>query len=289
MVRKLLRIVSILLVLALIFMGSMYYALFVAVNHTEVRYETLRSDKIPESMNDIQILFFTDVEYGAFMNENKLQDVIDTINDAQADVVIFGGDLFDHPEKNGIDEETASSLTEMLKQIDAPLGKYAVLGERDQVSEEVRTQVTQILDGADFELLTNTAIRIRNGSMSGITLIGADSQVNGSPDLSAAFNNISDQEYNIMITHCPDLFADEQIPYASISLGLAGNSHGAQINIPLIGGYRQFDGSQTYSLGKYSISGMELQVSSGVGTTEINARLFSPSEVVVYRLVHTES
>ena len=143
MVRKLLRIVSILLVLALIFMGSMYYALFVAVNHTEVRYETLRSDKIPESMNDIQILFFTDVEYGAFMNENKLQDVIDTINDAQADVVIFGGDLFDHPEKNGIDEETASSLTEMLKQIDAPLGKYAVLGERDQVSEEVRTQVTQ--------------------------------------------------------------------------------------------------------------------------------------------------
>lgn len=92
-----------------------------------------------------------------------------------------------------------------------------------------------------------------------------------------------------MITHCPDLFADEQIPYASISLGLAGNSHGAQINIPLIGGYRQFDGSQTYSLGKYSISGMELQVSSGVGTTEINARLFSPSEVVVYRLVHTES
>ena len=259
MVRKLLRIVSILLVLALIFMGSMYYALFVAVNHTEVRYETLRSDKIPESMNDIQILFFTDVEYGAFMNENKLQDVIDTINDAQADVVIFGGDLFDYPEKNGIDEETASSLTEMLKQIDAPLGKYAVLGERDQVSEEIRTQVTQILDGADFELLTNTAIRIRNGSMSGITLIGADSQVNGSPDLSAAFSNISDQEYNIMITHCPD------------------------------GGYRQFDGSQTYSLGKYSISGMELQVSSGVGTTEINARLFSPSEVVVYRLVHTES
>lgn len=178
MVRKLLRHrFHPSLVLALIFMGSMYYALFVAVNHTEVRYETLRSDKIPESMNDIQILFFTDVEYGAFMNENKLQDVIDTINDAQADVVIFGGDLFDHPEKNGIDEETASSLTEMLKQIDAPLGKYAVLGERDQVSEEVRTQVTQILDGADFELLTNTAIRIRNGSMSGITLIGPDSQV----------------------------------------------------------------------------------------------------------------
>lgn len=288
MVRKLLRIVSILLVLALIFMGSMYHALFVAVNHTNVRYETLRSDKIPESMNDIQILFFTDVEYGAFMNKNKLQDVIDTINDVQADVVIFGGDLFDHPEQNVPDEDTISAMTKMLKSISAPLGKYAVLGERDQVNEEVRTMVTQILDDADFELLSNTARRIRNQSMSGITLIGVDSQVSGSPDIDAALSNISDQEYNIMITHCPDLFTDESIPYASISLGLAGNSHGAQINIPLIGPYRQEEGSQTYPLGKYNISGMELQVSSGVGTTEVNARLFSPSEVVVYRLAHNE-
>ena len=55
MVRKLLKIVSVLFIIAVIVMLTIYYALFVAVSHTGVRYETLASAKIPEAMNDVPI------------------------------------------------------------------------------------------------------------------------------------------------------------------------------------------------------------------------------------------
>ena len=80
MVRKLLKIVSVLFIIAVIVMLTIYYALFVAVSHTGVRYETLASAKIPEAMNDVKIAYFTDLEYGFSIDEQRLRDIVDTIN-----------------------------------------------------------------------------------------------------------------------------------------------------------------------------------------------------------------
>lgn len=286
MVKKLLKFFTFLLVIALIAMAMLYYALFVAVDHIQIRYETLASAKIPEELNDIKIAYFTDVEYGFYIDEEKFQKLINQIETTSPDVVIFGGDLFEDGEQE-IKKETAEALSAGLKSVSAPLGKFAVLGERDLANETTRKTVTQILENAGFEILQNKSLHIRNKTKAGITLIGVDSLVNGEPNISEAVKQVTDEEFNILVTHCPDLFAQE-IPYASISLGIAGHSHGSQINIPLYGPYQKVEGSAIYPLGKYSINGMELQVSSGVGTTQINARLFSPSEIVIYRLQHRD-
>ena len=286
MVRKLLKIVSVLFIIAVIVMLTIYYALFVAVSHTGVRYETLASAKIPEAMNDVKIAYFTDLEYGFSIDEQRLRDIVDTINHNAPDVVIFGGDLFD--DAAAASEEVRAIVIELFKNIDAPLGKFAVLGERDCASEETRTQISDLLSEADFEILNNRSLHIRNGTNSGIVLIGVEPLLGGTPDVTTATSQISDEEYNILVTHCPDLFAQDGIPYTSISLGIAGHSHGAQINLPLLGPYQSSEGAMQYPLGKYQINTMELQVSSGVGTTGVNARLFSSSEIVLYRLQHTE-
>ena len=49
--------------------------------------------------------------------------------------------------------------------------------------------------------------------------------------------------------------------FSSLSLGIAGHSHGSQINLPLFGSYNPTEGAKQYSLGKYQVSSMELQVS----------------------------
>lgn len=287
MARKLIKIFILLLVIALIAMGLIYYALFISINQIDIRYETLSSDKIPDAMNDVKIAYFTDLEYGNFVDEQRLDMIIDKINYAAADVIIFGGDLFDDPGSQ-LKEEDIKTIQEKLESLDAPLGKFAVLGERDCVNETVREQVSTLLEDADFEILDNRSLHIRNGSNSGIVLIGTQPLINGSPDIDAAVSNITNEEYNIMITHCPDLFTKDNIPFSSLSLGIAGHSHGSQINLPLFGSYNPTEGAKQYSLGKYQVSSMELQVSNGVGTTGVNARLFSPAEIVVYRLQHTE-
>lgn len=284
MVKKLLKIVSVLFVIALIVMVTIYYALFISVNQTKVRYETLSSAKIPAAMNDVKIAYFTDLEYGFSIDEQRLSDIVDTINYNAPDVVIFGGDLFD--DAQSVSEEEQENTAALLKSIQAPLGKFAVLGERDCANEEIRTQITALLTEADFEILDNRSLHLRNGTNSGVVLIGIDPLVGGTPDIEAATSKISDEEYNILVTHCPDLFAQSAIPYNSISLGIAGHSHASQINLPLLGPYTTMEGASHYPLGKYQINSMELQVSSGVGTTGVNARLFSSSEIVLYRLHH---
>ena len=275
MARKLIKIFILLLVIALIAMGLIYYALFISINQIDIRYETLSSDKIPDAMNDVKIAYFTDLEYGNFVDEQRLDMIIDKINYAAADVIIFGGDLFDDPGSQ-LEEDDIKTIQEKLESLDAPLGNFAVLGERDCVNETVREQVSTLLEDADFEILDNRSLHIRNGSNSGIVLIGTQPLINGSPDIDAAVSN------------CPDLFTKDNIPFSSLSLGIAGHSHGSQINLPLFGSYNPTEGAKQYSLGKYQVSSMELQVSNGVGTTGVNARLFSPAEIVVYRLRHTE-
>ena len=120
MVRKLLKIVSVLFIIAVIVMLTIYYALFVAVSHTGVRYETLASAKIPEAMNDVKIAYFTDLEYGFSIDEQRLRDIVDMINHNAPDVVIFGGDLFD--DAAAASEEDRAIVIELFKNIDAPLG-----------------------------------------------------------------------------------------------------------------------------------------------------------------------
>ncbi len=181
MARKLIKIFILLLVIALIAMGLIYYALFISINQIDIRYETLSSDKIPDAMNDVKIAYFTDLEYGNFVDEQRLDMIIDKINYAAADVIIFGGDLFDDPGSQ-LEEDDIKTIQEKLESLDAPLGKFAVLGERDCVNETVREQVSTLLEDADFEILDNRSLHIRNGSNSGIVLIGTQPLINGSPE-----------------------------------------------------------------------------------------------------------
>ena len=70
--------------------------------------------------------------------------------------MIFGGDLFD--DAAAASEEDRAIVIELFKNIDAPLGKFAVLGERDCASEETRTQISDLLSEADFEILNTLSL-----------------------------------------------------------------------------------------------------------------------------------
>lgn len=58
--------------------------------------------------------------------------MIDKLNTTGADVVIFGGDMFSNPQTKAPDSQMSKDLTTILKSIDAPLGKFAVLGDEDR-------------------------------------------------------------------------------------------------------------------------------------------------------------
>lgn len=285
--KKALKILSVLVVLALMIASVFFYSIYISVDRVKLNYTTLSSAKIPEEMNDIRIAYVTDIKYGSFMTKDRLTKMINKLNEAGCDIVLFGGDMFLEPATNAPDSDAAGAVTEILKSIDAPLGKFAVLGDQDLVNEETKTLVSNVLYNANFEIITNTSVRIRNHSNASIDLIGLDSLINGNPDEAAAFSTISENEFNIVLTHCPDMITKANFNTNYTDVMLSGHSLGGQIYLPLIGPMRTIEGAKKYPHGTYTINNTKLFVSNGLGTEGIDMRLFAPPEILMFRLQHT--
>lgn len=280
------KILLILTLLILLIGGLTYDAFFVASKRFTIRYETIKSEKIPAQLNDVNILFFSDIHYNNFMTPDRFNDVIELINGASPDIVIFTGDLLDHPSTTMPTEEVITTLTTQLKEIQAPLGKFAVLGNHDLESTATKDLITSILVNADFEIITNRSILVRNKGSEAIGLVGLDSQLLGIPDISNAFANVSPNGFNIVVSHTPDIA--NSLPADQVDLQVSGHSHGGQVYIPVIGPLYTAPYAEIYNKGKYRINDdFILDVTNGVGTTRKDVRFFADAEVVVYRLQST--
>ncbi len=89
-------IIAILFAIVLSMLGSLKIAKNVEPDQLRVQYKTLKNVKdSPSSMNDVSIVYFTDVQYGEFENKKEPIKSLHKIEHSDPDILIFGGDLFD--------------------------------------------------------------------------------------------------------------------------------------------------------------------------------------------------
>ena len=65
-------IIAILFAIVLSMLGSLTIAKNVEPDQLSVQYKTLKDEKIPSSMNDVSIVYLTDVQYGKFENKKRV-------------------------------------------------------------------------------------------------------------------------------------------------------------------------------------------------------------------------
>ncbi len=277
---KTLQKILIVLCILTAFTGFLFFdAWQIAPRRYNVRNETLSDEKIPSQLNDVSILFFSDLEYGTFMNEERLEKLCDRISLLAPDIVIFGGDLYD--EKASFSEESGALLSSMLASIDAPLGKFAVFGDNDHISEDMLAHVQAVLYAGNFEVLNNRSVKLHNNGTQSITLIGLDSGLNGMQDVAAAYSEVSVNSYTITVCHTPD--SASKIPEDLTDYYLCGHSHGGQA-------YWFFGAMYTPAMasvwlrGRHYTDGFTIDITNGVGTTGKDVRFLCDAEVVLYRL-----
>lgn len=179
---------------------SLYRAIYVDPNEVVIQYKMIKDKKIPDEMKDVSIAYFTDLEYGAFENKGRVDRLFKKLNDLHADIFIFGGDLL--AENYTVSEEAKADMIARLSAIDAPLGKFAVLGEQDLINEERLQQVNDIYHQAQFEVLNNTNRLITNRSFARDR---AD-RIVSDPNMEQALTGIGDQTYNLLVSHYADPF-----------------------------------------------------------------------------------
>lgn len=254
---------------------------------------TVSSDQLPESWDGRKIGFLTDIHAGPGFGSEQLSDAVDRIMDENPDIILYGGDLVDSSTPLD-DTEFASGIIAELSRLEAPFGKFAVIGNHDnRLRHELETAISW-LEESGFQVLINQALIV-----DGIWLGGLDESYFGNPDLDSVLNGPDDaftfgdaeetDLYRIMLMHQPDYLPsyvnNERV--SALDLVFSGHSHNGQITLfgqPLI---KVHQGSE-FVLGQYQPfenSEGQLIVSGGLGTVIIHARLFNLPEIVTVDLV----
>lgn len=257
---------------------------FVAPDRFITRHVTIDDEQIPEQLDNMNILFFSDLKYGIYMNEERLNKLVDTINASGADVVLFGGDIYG--DSVTVDDHSTSLITKAFSNIQAKYGKFAVYGDIDGASDVMKSTVNAIYDASDFEVIQNTSFQIHKNGSQFITVVGLDNGIDGTKDIDGAYSNVSKDSYVMTLCHTPDTV--NEVPKDLTDYFLAGHSLGGQANVIFTSFYEPAYATQ-YLRGKHLIDNtFTLDITNGTGTVNQDVRLFTPAEVVVYTLKMTQ-
>ena len=142
-------------------------------------------------------------------------------------------------------------------------------------------EVSRALESVGIRVLEDQSVRIQSGRCR-FWLSGISDFWRGPHDVEAALAPVTEGATILAFTHNPDVFP--HIP-SSVSLTVAGHTHGGQVYLPLLG--RPIVPSrygQRYAIGHIVEDGRHLFVSSGLGTSIIPVRFLVPPEVSVLQL-----
>jgi predicted MPP superfamily phosphohydrolase len=277
------------LTFGVVFVVLAAWALWLEPSSLTVQRVSLATPKWHAEHADMKIAVLTDLHVGApHMGLNQLRRVVERTNAEAPEIVLLLGDfVIGGPKDEGGMEGGVvggtfvepEPIAAELKNLRAPLGVFAVLGNHDWWYDGER--VTRALQGAGIVVLENRAVRVERGGR-GFWLAGVADLWTRTPDIAGTLRQVEGDDPVLLITHNPDIFPD--VP-PRVSLTIAGHTHGGQVNLPFIG--RPVVPSkfkQRYAMGHVVEGGRHLFVSGGVGTSIVPIRFRVPPEIVILKL-----
>lgn len=273
MIKKILKFFMFFIILTT---SVILYSRYIATTGLVTKERTIKNQTIPSDFNGLKIVHFSDLHYKRIITKERINDIINEINLINPDIVVFTGDLIDND--SIITEEDIEYLKEVLKNINYKYGKYAVLGNHDY-SIEI-DKLREIYKDSEFNLLENTYDIIYSKNNEKI-YIGGISTGEYNDNI---INNLQIEEdiYKILLLHEPDFI--DKFTTLNSNLALSGHSHNGQINIPYLKKAFLPNGSKKYYEEHYKVNNTELYISSGIGVSRINFRLFNRPSINFYRI-----
>jgi uncharacterized protein len=205
--------------------------------------------------------------------------ITDRVNQQQADVMLFTGDILDR-------DYTLPVLAAFLTRLDPKPAKYAILGNWEHYSGLDIAALKALYAEFNCQLLVNESL-VHSHQGHDLLLTGLDDTVEGQPNLTQALNGMPPTPNHLILAHAPnqrDLFTPaetELLRQFQPQMMLSGHTHGGQIR------FLRFapalpKGSGKYINGWYDQSAPQLYVSRGLGGSHIRARLGSIPEIAVF-------
>ncbi len=240
----------------------------------DIRTERLviETTKLPAGIDRLVIVQISDVHLGLVNRCERFGPMINAVKDANPDLFVVTGDLVDAQINH------LPGLADMLHEIKAKYGKYAVMGNHEYYAGPEKSLA--FIHEAGLTLLRDEA-----ATGGPVTIVGVDDrtavQLNlGQPSSEKQLlSGLPRDRFILFLKHQPRIDPDT---IGLFDLQLSGHTHKGQIfpftlltrlSFPLNAG--------NYELGKGSL----LHVSRGTGTWGPPVRFLAPPEVTVIELV----
>lgn len=226
--------------------------------------------------HNFRILNLTDIHLGQWINPEYLDDIVDYVNTLNVDLITLTGDYFSY---NMEDYDTSLQLS--LKKLNAPYGKFGILGNHDHWMSA--DKIRKIFKNSNIIDLSNDVYTIKKGE-DFLNLCGVDSYTVCADNLDEVISKLPRDIPSILLAHEPD-FAKESSQTGFFDLQISGHSHGGQFIIPKFE-TTPFRGpnSTKYPVGLYKVGDMTQYTSKGLGTNSFRIRINCKPEITIITL-----
>jgi predicted MPP superfamily phosphohydrolase len=261
-----------LLVACLVFWGF-----FIEPNRLVVRHETIEIQQWPRHLDGLRIAVLADIHAGgSFIDESKLRKIVERTNQLQPEMVVILGDFIAGDGRRHPLLMEPEVFAPILKDFNAPLGIFAVLGNHDWWFDGVK--VRRALEQNGIKVLENEVLSIEARG-SALWLVGLADLWTRPQRVEQTLDQVPLGAPQIALTHNPDIFV--RLP-SFVPLLVAGHTHGGQVRFPIIGPVVQSSRlGERYSRGHVFENGHHLFVTTGIGTSIMPVRFNVPPEIVL--------
>jgi hypothetical protein len=256
--------------------------------------EMVKIDNLPTELEGLKIVQISDIHSGSFTFKEPVLNAIDLINQENADLVFFTGDIV-----NNIADEMLP-FVEVFNKIRAKNGVFSVLGNHDYgdyaewSSREAKKANLDKLKGIHQEmgwnllLNENRTVEINGQSVAiiGVENYSALARFPKYGDLQQAYQGTENTKLKLLLSHDPTHW-DAQVTqdFQDIALTFSGHTHGFQFGIE-IPGFKWSPAQFVYKqwAGLYQQGKQYLYVNRGLGFIGYPGRVGILPEVTVVEL-----
>lgn len=242
----------------------------------EVSHYDVRLNNWSPAHNGLRIAVLSDIHQKNLPEDiSRLRRIIKTTNEQKPHIILLLGDFLGSMQDWQRHNATPKQIANELKDLHAPYGVYAVLGNHDW----------WINGNAMLKSLERVGIHVLENEVETLLINHAPLNIIGLPDYGTRNAHFDAAVLPdpcvpaLTMTHDPDLFKAHDLPY---ELLFSGHTHGGQVKIPVMGAVTTSSPLMSrFTEGLFRLGERQLIVTRGLGTSLVKMRFLCLPEIEI--------